>query len=98
MRKFPLHWVDAFTNQKLGGNPCAVILDADPLSAEEMQAVAREINLSETAFVLKSDRADSRARYFTPQGELPFAGHTCKKGIVIDFVAVHEGLKHLLRC
>lgn len=75
MRKFPFYWVDAFASKKLGGNPCAVVLNADSLTAEEMLSVAREMNLSETAFVVSSDKADFGARYFTPQEELPFAGH-----------------------
>lgn len=67
--------VDAFTTQPLGGNPCAIIFDADDLSTETMQAIAKENNLSETAFVLKSDVADVGARYFTPAEEIPMAGH-----------------------
>ena len=68
-------WVDAFTDKQLAGNPCAVVLDADGLSPARMQALAREFNLSETAFVLRSKKADVRARYFTPAGEIPLAGH-----------------------
>lgn len=75
MKKSLFFWIDAFTNQRFGGNPCAVILGADGLTTEEMQTIAQEMNLSETAFVLTSTRADFRARYFTPQEELPFAGH-----------------------
>jgi len=67
--------VDAFTTEPLGGNPCAIVFDADDLSTETMQAIAKENNLSETAFVLKSDVADVAARYFTPDEELPMAGH-----------------------
>lgn len=67
--------VDAFTTQPLRGNPCAIVFDADDLSTETMQAIARENNLSETAFVLQSDVADVGARYFTPEEELPMAGH-----------------------
>lgn len=67
--------VDAFTDQPLGGNPCAIVFDADDLSTETMQAIAKENNLSETAFVLKSDVADVGARYFTPDEEIPLAGH-----------------------
>jgi len=72
-----LSWcqVDAFTSQRLGGNPCAVVFDADGLDSQVMQAIAREMNLSETAFVLRSDKADVRARYFTPAEEIPLAGH-----------------------
>src|SRR5580704_615536 len=75
MRNYPLWQVDAFTNVPLEGNPCAVVLDADDLSTETMQAVAREMNLSETAFVLRSQAGDVRARYFTPAEEIPLAGH-----------------------
>jgi trans-2,3-dihydro-3-hydroxyanthranilate isomerase len=71
----PLLTVDAFTTRPLGGNPCAVVFDADSLSAETMLAIAGEMNLSETAFVLRSSLADFRARYFTPRVEIPLAGH-----------------------
>src|SRR4051794_24973474 len=75
MPSLPFFWVDAFTSQKLAGNPCAVILDADGLDDAKLLAITREMNLSETAFVLKSSRADFRARYFTPEREIPLAGH-----------------------
>lgn len=67
--------IDAFTTTPLGGNPCAVVFDADGLDDSTMLAVAREMNLSETAFVLRSMQADFRARYFTPAEEIPLAGH-----------------------
>ncbi|HEY5256870.1 MAG TPA: PhzF family phenazine biosynthesis protein [Candidatus Baltobacteraceae bacterium] len=66
---------DAFTREKLAGNPCAVVLDADALDAGTMQRIAREMNLSETAFVVSSRRADIGVRYFTPVHEMPLAGH-----------------------
>jgi trans-2,3-dihydro-3-hydroxyanthranilate isomerase len=75
MRTYPFMQVDAFTTTPLGGNPCAIIFDADDLDAPTMQAIARENNLSETAFVLQSQMADVRARYFTPETEIPLAGH-----------------------
>ncbi len=75
MPELPMSQVDAFTTTRLGGNPCAVVFEADSLEADTMQAIAREMNLSETAFVLESDRADVRARYFTPAEEIPLAGH-----------------------
>ena len=75
MGKHRFYWVDAFTLQRFGGNPCAIVLNADDLTEQPMIRVAREMNLSETAFVLKSERARFRARYFTPYGELPLAGH-----------------------
>ena len=72
---YQLMQVDAFTDRPLAGNPCAVVLDADDLSAEVMQAVAREMNLSETSFVVGSEVADFGVRYFTPAEEIPLAGH-----------------------
>jgi trans-2,3-dihydro-3-hydroxyanthranilate isomerase len=75
MPEFPFMQVDAFTDTPLGGNPCAVVFDADALDPKTMQAIAREMNLSETAFVLRSEVADVRARYFTPADEIPLAGH-----------------------
>jgi trans-2,3-dihydro-3-hydroxyanthranilate isomerase len=75
MKRYPFMQVDAFTDRPLGGNPCAVIFDADDLEDAKMLAIAREMNLSETAFVLHSDKADFRARYFTPAQEIPLAGH-----------------------
>ncbi len=67
--------VDAFSVRPFEGNACAVILDADDLADETMQLIAREMNLSETAFVVSTDRADIGARYFTPAEEIPMAGH-----------------------
>ena len=73
--RLPFMQVDAFTSTPLQGNPCAVVFEADGLAEEQMLAVAREMNLSETAFVLASEQADVRARYFTPAAEIPLAGH-----------------------
>ena len=69
--------VDVFTETPYLGNPVAVVLGADGLSAEQMQLVARWTNLSETAFVLapRASGADYQVRIFTPARELPFAGH-----------------------
>ncbi len=75
MRRFPFLLVDAFANKPLHGNPCAVLLDADSLTEDEMQAIARETNQAETAFVLRSDTCDFKVRYFTPAEEIPLAGH-----------------------
>ena len=75
MSSHPFYWIDVFTEQRFAGNPCAVVFAADDLQASTMQTVAREMNLSETAFVMQSTRADIRARYFTPVEELPMAGH-----------------------
>ena len=69
--------VDAFTRQPLYGNPAAVVFDADDIPSQTMQKIAREMNLSETVFILKptTPEADYRARIFTPMSEVPFAGH-----------------------
>jgi trans-2,3-dihydro-3-hydroxyanthranilate isomerase len=71
------HVVDVFTDVAFTGNPLAVVLGADDLTTEQLQALAREFNLSETAFPMAptSDDADYRLRIFTPAAELPFAGH-----------------------
>jgi trans-2,3-dihydro-3-hydroxyanthranilate isomerase len=69
--------VDVFTASPFGGNPLAVFPDAEGLTTEEMQRLAREMNLSETTFVLPAEapEADFKVRIFTPAAELPFAGH-----------------------
>lgn len=67
--------VDAFTKQKLHGNPCAVVFDADDFDVPTMQAIALEMNLSETVFLLRSEIAQFRVRFFTPCEEIPLAGH-----------------------
>jgi len=69
--------VDVFTDRAFGGNPLAVVLDAEGLSTEQMQAIATEFNYSETTFVLPpADKAnDANVRIFTVHRELPFAGH-----------------------
>src|SRR3979411_50861 len=76
-RRYRLRWVDVFTERPLAGNPLAVVLEADGLSTTEMQAIARETNLSETTFVLPPEKREHAAkdRIFTPHTESPFAGH-----------------------
>jgi PhzF family phenazine biosynthesis protein len=67
--------VDVFTERPFQGNPVAVVIGGEALDTESMQRIARWTNLSETTFLLKSERADYRLRIFTPLQELPFAGH-----------------------
>lgn len=76
-RARPLKTVDAFTTVPLLGNPVAVLLDAEDLTSEQMQQIARWTNLSETTFLLPPTTPDAhyRLRIFTPGSELPFAGH-----------------------
>jgi trans-2,3-dihydro-3-hydroxyanthranilate isomerase len=77
MRQYTYHWLDVFTSEPFGGNPLAVFPEAMGLTEAEMQNIARELNLSETTFVLPSDQppAQYRVRIFTPINELPLAGH-----------------------
>ncbi|MEV6395092.1 PhzF family phenazine biosynthesis protein [Streptomyces sp. NPDC051907] len=87
--------VDVFTETALEGNPVAVFLNASELSAEQMQRIAREMNLSETTFVLPPENGgDARVRIFTPVNELPFAGHpTLGTAIVLGGDADRERLR-----
>jgi len=88
--KYEVIQVDAFTSNPLEGNPCAVLPDARGLDDGLMQRIAREMNLSETAYVFPGERSDFRVRYFTPYSEIPMAGHPtiatvhtlCELGII----------------
>ena len=77
MPTLPFQQVDVFTAVPFMGNPVAVVLEGDALSVEQMQAIARWTNLSETTFICSptDPGADYRLRIFTPKNELPFAGH-----------------------
>jgi trans-2,3-dihydro-3-hydroxyanthranilate isomerase len=83
--------VDVFTDTPFCGNPLAVIPDGQGLTGEQMQAIAREMNLSETTFVLPptDPTAHAKVRIFTPQVELPFAGHPV---VGTSYVLTTEGL------
>lgn len=89
MSVYRFEQVDVFTSKPFGGNPLAVFPEAEGLSDEEMQSLAREMNLSETTFVLPAQdpEADFRVRIFTPAKEVPFAGH--------PVVGTHWTLAHL---
>ena len=71
------HTLDVFTETRFAGNPLAVVTGADGLTTVQMQAIAREFNLSETVFVMASQNPaySAKVRIFTPAAELPFAGH-----------------------
>jgi trans-2,3-dihydro-3-hydroxyanthranilate isomerase len=80
MREFEYHICDVFTERPLQGNQLAVFLDAGSLTDDDLQAIARETNLSETTFIVRRDAAIERergvrVRIFTTREELPFAGH-----------------------
>lgn len=85
-----IHQVDVFTRTPFAGNPAAVVPEADELDALRMQAIAREMNLSETAFVLgpDGDDHDVRIRFFTPTTEVPSCGHAT---LAAHFVLVGTG-------
>jgi trans-2,3-dihydro-3-hydroxyanthranilate isomerase len=89
MRSYRFVQVDVFTDTPFGGNPLAVFPEAEGLTGEEMQQLAREMNLSETTFVLppQAPAADFKVRIFTPAREVPFAGH--------PVVGTHWTLAHL---
>jgi trans-2,3-dihydro-3-hydroxyanthranilate isomerase len=69
--------VDVFTPKRFGGNPLAVVFDADDLTTHQMQQIAREFNYSETTFICgpKNPQNTAHVRIFTPGSEMPFAGH-----------------------
>src|SRR5437763_4340349 len=79
-RTYEFVQLDVFTQTPLSGNPLAIFTDARGLSDREMQALAREMNLSETTFIFPRDaateaREGKKVRIFTVEAELPFAGH-----------------------
>lgn len=70
-----IYHVDAFTKDGKGGNPAGVCLDGSGLSDLQMQSIAAKVGFSETAFVLPSQSADFRLRFFTPTTEVNLCGH-----------------------
>jgi trans-2,3-dihydro-3-hydroxyanthranilate isomerase len=91
MKNLPYHLLDVFTDRAFGGNPLAVFTDGRGISDAQMQAIAKELNLSETTFVLPPDEAkhDFRVRIFTPKSELPMAGHPT---VGTAFILAREGM------
>jgi PhzF family phenazine biosynthesis protein len=77
MKKLVTYQIDSFTKERFKGNPAGVILNADGLTDNQMQLIARELNNSETAFLLSPDKndCDGVIRYFTPKTEVPTCGH-----------------------
>ena len=68
--KIKVYTLNAFGKTDLGGNPAGVVLSADNLNEEEMKKIAKEVGFSETAFIMNSDRADFKLRFFTPSEEV----------------------------
>ena len=73
-KSFEIYQIDAFTQKPFEGNPAGVTF-GDGLTAGEMQLIAKEMNLAETAFLSKSDKADYNLRWFTPAMEVDICGH-----------------------
>ena len=98
-----IYQLDIFTNRAYAGNPLAVITDGDGLSPARMQAIAKEMNLSETVFIQKptSNRALARLRIFTTVQELPLAGHPVIGAWYLlarlGVVPAQEGAVHVLQ-
>src|SRR5271154_310960 len=98
-----LYTLDVFTTKQYAGNPLAVVTDGDGISQARMQAVAREMNLSETVFVQRptNNRALARLRIFTTTRELPLAGHpvvgTWFLLAELGVVPASEGSVHVLQ-
>jgi trans-2,3-dihydro-3-hydroxyanthranilate isomerase len=90
-KRYTIHVVDVFTEKPLAGNQLAVVLDAEGIPGDVMQRIAKEMNISETTFVLAPEKPGSaaRVRIFTPGSELPFAGHPT---IGTSWVLFTEGL------
>ena len=89
MKEYRIIYLDAFTSEPFSGNPCAVLPQAEGLTDAQMQKIAMETNLSETAFVFPSDKATVKVRYFMPRKEIPFAGHPT---IATAMMLAQEGL------
>lgn len=75
MKTINVFHYDAFTNKPNKGNPAGIVLEADGLTEEEMQIIAEKVGYNETTFVLSSEVADIRMRYFTPGYEMDLCGH-----------------------
>ena len=87
-----LYTVDAFTSEPFAGNPAAVCLLEDERSDKWLQAVAAEMNLSETAYLWRSGESEWRLRWFTPTQEVPLCGHaTLATAHVLYSTGAHEG-------
>jgi len=91
MSDYAFRIVNVFAETRLGGNPLCVFEDARGLDDATMQALARQFNLSETTFILPSSRADARVRIFTPEFEMPFAGHPTLGSADVVRSVLHTG-------
>ena len=92
MKKITVYQVDSFTKEKFSGNPAGVVLNAESLSEKEMGQIARELNNSETAFILSPQNpgSDLRVRYFTPATEVPICGHATIGAMYVKAVVENQ--------
>jgi trans-2,3-dihydro-3-hydroxyanthranilate isomerase len=103
MKEYRFFQADVFTDRPFTGNPLAIFPEAEGLSSEEMQSIAKEMNLSETAFVLPPTdlKARFRLRIFTPASELPLAGHpvvgTCFVLAERGMIPLEEGTNRIFQ-
>src|SRR5207253_4694979 len=93
--------LDVFTRMPLAGNPLAIFTDARGLTDKQMQALAREMNLSETTFILPRERQieageGKRVRIFTIEEELPFAGHPTLGTALYIYSTDHSGSEEIV--
>jgi len=104
-KKIEIYQIDAFTDKPFSGNPAGVTI-ADGLSKDEMQSIAGEMNLPETAFLSSSDKTDYRLRWFTPAKEVKLCGHATiaslhflnEKKLIKNSVVRFETLSGILNC
>lgn len=96
MKNYKLYQVDSFTKNLFQGNPAGVVPNADGLTETQMQAIAREMNNSETAFILSPTSSDHEVwvRFFTPTTEVPSCGHAT---IAAHYVRATE-ISRQIRC
>jgi PhzF family phenazine biosynthesis protein len=86
IRTINVAYYEAFSELPGKGNPAGVVLDADDLTEEEMQCIAKKVGFNETVFLSKSDKADFRLRYYTPSHEMNLCGH----GTVASIIGLME--------
>jgi len=94
--KLPIYQVDAFASAVFRGNPAAVVPYIEPLSAELMQSIATENNLSETAFIQASGPGHYRIRWFTPSVEVDLCGHATLAAAWVVMDELEPGLSRVL--
>lgn len=94
--KLPIYQVDAFASEVFRGNPAAVVPYREPLSAELMQAIAMENNLSETAFIQSSGPGHYGIRWFTPSVEVDLCGHATLAAAYVVMNELEPGLKRVV--